>query len=196
VLERVSRAGAAPSGTAPVAAEAEPRADVPRRDDPDPTMRVQRESLKAVIQSPGLVGPLWDTLDPELFTHPAYRACHTAVAAAGGVRSFGASSGGVAGFVGRVRDAAPNDAVRSLLTELAVEPLATNDDRRTAHVRTNVARLQELGVARRMSELKSRLQRLNPVEQPEAYNALFGELADLEARRRALREQIVEFGTE
>ena len=196
VLTRISEAAARPAAAPAETPEAAPSLGAPRRDDPDPSLRVQRESLKAVIQSPGLVGPVWDTLDPELFTHPAYRACHTAVAEAGGVRSFGASSGGVSGFVGRVRDAAPNDAVRSLLTELAVEPLATNDDRRAAHVRTNVARLQELGVARRMSELKSRLQRLNPVEQPEAYNALFGELADLEARRRALREQMVEFGTE
>jgi len=198
VLERVSAAigahGREGREAGPTVAAAPPEAAVPRRD--DPALRVERESLKAVVQSPGLVGPVWDTLDPELFTHPAYRACHAAVAAAGGVRSFGAASGGVSGFVGRVRDAAPDDAVRSLLTELAVEPLATHDERRAAHVRTNVARLQELGVARRMSELKSRLQRLNPVEQPEAYNALFGELADLEARRRALREQIVEFGTE
>jgi DNA primase len=206
VLERIADAAARPAPAGPAAtaaAQAEPQGEAraqawqpPRRDDPDPVLRVQRESLKGVIQSPGLVGPVWDTLDPELFTHPAYRACHTAVVAAGGVRSFGAASGGVSGFVGRIRDAAPDDNVRGLLTELAVEPLATNDDRRAAHVRTNVARLQELGVARRMSELKSRLQRLNPVEQPEAYNALFGELADLEARRRALREQIVEFGTE
>ncbi|HEX8003607.1 MAG TPA: DNA primase [Mycobacteriales bacterium] len=194
VLERVGTAVAAPAGreaapAAPVAAPAAPRRD-------DPALRTERESLKAVIQSPGLVGPVWDTLDPALFTHPAYRACQAAIADAGGVRSFGAASGGVSGFVARVRDAAPDDAVRSLLTELAVEPLAATDDRRAAYVRTNVARLQELGVSRRMSELKSRLQRLNPVEQPEAYNALFGELADLEARRRALREQIVEFGTE
>ena len=201
VLARVAEAAARPAppqhGAAQAPVDAGPRPETieaPRRD--DPALRVERECLKSVIQSPGLVGPIWDSLDPELLTHPAYRACHTAVAEAGGVRSFGAASGGVSGFVGRVRDAAPNDAVRSLLTELAVEPLATNDDRRAAHVRTNVARLQELGVARRMSELKSRLQRLNPVEQPEAYNALFGELADLEARRRALREQIVEFGTE
>ena len=198
VYDRVNTVTTSPSSSTPMRQPADvapPEAAThPRRD--DPALRVERESLKAVVQSPGLVGPVWDSLDPELFTHPAYRACHAAVAAAGGVRSFGAASGGVAGFVGRVRDAAPDDAVRSLLTELAVEPLATHDERRAAHVRTNVARLQELGVARRMSELKSRLQRLNPVEQPEAYNALFGELADLEARRRALREQIVEFGTE
>ena len=190
-----TRQGGAPAETA-VSEPGRPAFERPRRDDPSPALRVERESLKGVVQSPGLVGPVWDTLDPALFTHPAYRACAAAVTAAGGVRSFGAASGGVAGFVGRVRDAAPDDDVRSLLTELAVEPLATHEERRAAHVRTNVARLQELGVARRMSELKSRLQRLNPVEQPEAYNALFGELADLEARRRALREQIVEFGTE
>jgi DNA primase len=160
----------------------------------DPELVAQRESLKSVIQSPGLVGPVWDTLDPELFTHPAYRACHDAIKDAGGVRSFGASSGGVQGFVGRVRDAAPDDTVRSLLTELAVEPLKTRDDTRPAYVRQQVARLQEMGLTRRITETKSRLQRLNPVEQPDRYNALFSELVDMQARQRALREQAIDPG--
>ena len=146
------------------------------------------------MQSPGLVGPVWDTLDPGLFIHPAYRACYDAVRDAGGVRSFGASNGGVQGFVTRVRDAARDDDVRSLLTELAVEPLRTDDANRPAYVRQQVARLQEMGLTRRITETKSRLQRLNPVEQPEKYNALFSELVDMQARQRALREQAINPG--
>jgi DNA primase len=176
-------AGAVPAEAAPT----RPRPD-------DPALKAEREALKCVIQSPGLVGPVWDTLDPELFTDPAYRACHAAVGAAGGVRSFGAASGGVQGFVTRVRDAAPDDAVRALLTELAVEPLRTDDTMRAAYVRQQVARVQEMGLTRRITETKSRLQRLNPVEQPERYNALFSELVDMQARQRALREQAIDPG--
>ena len=39
--------------------------------------------------------------------------------------------------------------------------------------------------------MKSKLQRTNPVEEAETYNRMFGELAALEAHRRALRDRIV-----
>ena len=39
--------------------------------------------------------------------------------------------------------------------------------------------------------MKSKLQRTNPVEEAEAYNRMFGELAALEAHRRGLRDRIV-----
>jgi DNA primase len=195
VDEVVARVADVAARTPAPAAQAAPDAAAPARPAPDdPAYRVERESLKAVIQSPGLVGPVWDTLEEGLFVHPAYRACHAAVREAGGVRSFGAATGGVQGFVTRVRDAAPDDAVRSLLTELAVEPLRIDDAQRAAYVRQQVARLQEMGLTRRITETKSRLQRLNPVEQPERYNALFSELVDMQARQRALREQAIDPG--
>jgi DNA primase len=187
VASQSAAAGRDPAGTAAPQAPARPNAD-------DAELRAERDSLKSVIQSPGLVGPVWDTLDAELFTNAAYRACFEAVKDAGGVRSFGASSGGVQGFVARVRDSAPDDDVRSLLTELAVEPLRADDPSRPAYVRQQVARLQEMGLTRRITETKSRLQRLNPVEQPERYNALFSELVDMQARQRALREQAIDPG--
>jgi len=37
--------------------------------------------------------------------------------------------------------------------------------------------------------LKSKLQRLNPVESPTDYNRLFGELIVLEQRKKSLRER-------
>jgi len=43
-----------------------------------------------------------------------------------------------------------------------------------------VVRLRELAAMRRISELKSRLQRMNPVTQTTEYNRLFGELVALE----------------
>ena len=44
---------------------------------------------------------------------------------------------------------------------------------------------------RRIAELKSRLQRTNPVEHAAAYNKMFGELVALEQYRRTLRDQQV-----
>ena len=44
---------------------------------------------------------------------------------------------------------------------------------------------------RRIAEVKSRLQRTNPVDHPDSYNKMFGELAALEQHRRTLRDQQV-----
>jgi DNA primase len=54
-----------------------------------------------------------------------------------------------------------------------------------------VARLREVGISRSIAELKSRLQRLNPVENGEEYNAAFAQLVGLEATRRALHDEAV-----
>ena len=45
--------------------------------------------------------------------------------------------------------------------------------------------------ARRIDEVKSRLQRTNPVEDPTGYNRMFGELVALEQHRRELRERAI-----
>jgi DNA primase len=55
----------------------------------------------------------------------------------------------------------------------------------------HVYRLQELTVNRRIAELKSKLQRTNPVEHPTDYNRMFGELVALEQHRRTLRNKVV-----
>ena len=50
------------------------------------------------------------------------------------------------------------------------------------------ARLRLLGTVRQLAELKSRLQRINPVEQPAAHRQAFSELISLESRRRELAQ--------
>ena len=47
-----------------------------------------------------------------------------------------------------------------------------------------LARLQEIVAARQIAALKSKLQRINPQEQPEEHARLFGELISLESHRR------------
>ena len=157
---------------------------VPSLDSPE--VRVEREALKAALQAPVLVAETWEEIDAGLFTHPGYRLVHEAVEAAGGPGAAGES----ATYLARVRDAAADDRVRSLVTELAVEPVRSSDDADVAYVTGVLARLRELGLKRRIVELKGRLQRLNPTEES-AYNRLFAELIALESRSRALREQAI-----
>ena len=55
----------------------------------------------------------------------------------------------------------------------------------------SIYRLQEITVLRAIAELKSRLQRTNPIEEAAEYNRMFGELVALEQQRRTLREQAI-----
>nr|MBA2768631.1 DNA primase [Sporichthyaceae bacterium] len=94
-------------------------------------------------------------------------------------------------WVEKVDDAAADDSVRRLARELAVEPLASSDTALARYATEVLARLEELATTRRITALKSRLQRINPVEQVSDYNRLFGELVALEAHRRGLRERAI-----
>nr|MBA2768356.1 DNA primase [Sporichthyaceae bacterium] len=62
----------------------------PSAPDPhDPALRVERDSLKIVLQTPDLAGETFDEMDPALWTAPAYAAVRAAVAAAGGAAAAG-----------------------------------------------------------------------------------------------------------
>jgi DNA primase len=88
----------------------------------------------------------------------------------------------------RLRDAATDAAVASAISALAVEPVKKEPD--AGYIAQHILRLRELTAARRIADIKSRLQRTNPVEHAEAFNRMFGELAAVEAHRRALRDQL------
>jgi len=59
----------------------------------------------------------------------------------------------------------------------------------TRYADSVLARVEELAVSRRIAEVKSRLQRLNPVDGQPEYNRTFGDLVALEQRRKALVEK-------
>jgi DNA primase len=161
----------------------------PRPHPGDPRLFLEREALKLAIQAPHLVGTALDGLDVAVFTAPAYAAVRAAVAAAGGTEPDARGEGGEA-WVSRVRAAAADPTSRGLVTELAVEGMH-NDVTDARYARSILARVQEVAVTRRVTELKGRLQRLNPVDQVEAYNRMFGELVALERDRLALRERAI-----
>jgi DNA primase len=141
--------------------------------------------LKLAVQRPVLAGPVFDGLDSTCFTSPAYIAVRDAVTAAGGTAIAVAG----ATWVEKIAAAAEIDSVRELVTELAVEPMQTNDEDDPRYAASLLARLQEMALTRHITDLKSRVQRVNPVESPEEYNRLFGELIVLERNKIGLREQ-------
>ena len=53
-----------------------------------------------------------------------------------------------------------------------------------------LARVEELSVSRQIATLKSRLQRMSPVDQQADYNRLFGDLVALEQRKKALMGRV------
>jgi DNA primase len=180
VLARVNGGEARPDqrgGRRPAAAA--------RPDPRDPRLIVEREVLKLAVQRPALAGPVFDGLDSTCFTSPAYVSVREAITAAGGTAI---ASAGPA-WVEKVAAGAETDSVRDLVTELAVEPMQTNDEDDPRYAGSLLARLQEMALTRQITDLKSRVQRVNPVERPDEYNRLFGELIVLERNKIGLREQ-------
>jgi len=185
VLARV-RGGDAPPDRSGAPRQRRPSADV-RPDPRDPGLVVEREVMKLAIQRPLQLGAEFDALDVVVFRSPAYAAVRAAVAKAGG--TAGATVG--AAWVAKVQEGAETDSVRELVTELAVEAPQTRDEEDPRYASALVARLEEMALTRQILELKSRLQRLNPVEQATDYNRLFGELIVLEQRKKTLRERSI-----
>jgi DNA primase len=146
---------------------------------------VEREAVKLAVQMPVLAGPLYDTLDDDDFTHEGLRAVHQVVRAAGGA----ASAAGGEVWVTALLERCPDDKVRSFVTMLAVEGLRSDNPPDERYAGAVLARVQEHAVTRKVTELKPRLQRVNPVEDPDKYNALFTELIRLEQTARSHRER-------
>jgi DNA primase len=175
------RAAAAPAGSS----RAEPAAAL-HPDPRDPTLWPQREALKSALQYPALAGPVFDALTVESFTHPGYSAVRAAIDAAGG------TAAGIAGarWIDAVRHHATSAAAATLVSELGVEAIRVDDDDKLPRYIAGVlARLQEVWVGRQIAEVKSKLQRMSPVEQGDEYHALFGDLVAMEAYRRSLLQQ-------
>ncbi|KAA2266043.1 DNA primase [Solihabitans fulvus] len=156
-----------------------------RPDRRDPRLLSQRELLKAALQEPALAGPMYDSLSAEAFTDPAYAAVHQAVLAAGG------TSSGLSGpaLVEAVVQHCPHQTTRSLVSELAVERLRAKGEADSRYVSAVLAAVQAELVARQIADVKSRLQRLSPINDTEEYHAQFGDLVALEQYRKALGEQ-------
>ena len=88
-------------------------------------------------------------------------------------------------------DLVTNENMKALFTELSVEPIRTDGEISQGYVSSIIARLREVSVSRAIADLKSSLQRLNPVENEAEYNAAFATLVSLESTRRGLHDLAV-----
>ncbi|RLV54829.1 DNA primase [Aeromicrobium phragmitis] len=172
-----SNAGAPPA-PAPSAAASGPSFGAPQFAD-------EREALKAIVQFPHLAKPLADDIGENDFTHPIAQELWRRI------EQRGLPDAPDPSWLPGLSDSVTDDALRRVLGVAAVEPLHSSERSTQAVVAAVLARLQELTVARRIVEVKSRLQRTNPVEQAETYNRMFGELVALEQQRRDFRERVI-----
>ncbi|MEV4233896.1 MULTISPECIES: DNA primase [unclassified Nocardia] len=186
-----NRNGGRPSGRGPVAGTPQPSAVVAEhpaaRPNPnDPTLLPQRQALGAALQYPAMAGAVFDSIENEAFTHPAYAAVRAMIAEAGGTAS------GLSGaeWVNAVSDGTDDLTMRALVSELSGEQMPVKSANDIPRFVTGVlARVQEAWVGRQIAELKSKLQRVSSTEQADAYMALFGDLVALEQYRKSLLTQ-------
>ena len=173
-VELVSTAVATSMKRQPVATEeAIAPASAEWRPNPtEPRLALEREVLKAQVQMPTIIST-WDQIELGAFTHPAYAALSKSLTALG-------------------ENATPEKIadtnLQALFTELSVEPIRSDGEVSERYVASIVARLREVAISRRIADLKSKLQRLNPAENEGEYNAAFAELVSLETTRRGLHE--------
>ncbi|MEU6170358.1 DNA primase [Streptantibioticus parmotrematis] len=152
----------------------------PRLDLRSPHHRVERELLKLALQYPQLVAPAFDAYGEDEFTGPPYAAVRRAIGDAGGVTQADDA------YLTRVRDLAPDDAVRAMITELAVEPVMHKaPDLYAGQVLVEV---RLYAVKRRESELRADFARLGPRPDPAKAAAVQSELWALQQYGQRLRE--------
>ncbi|HEY2130200.1 MAG TPA: DNA primase [Streptosporangiaceae bacterium] len=180
------RRSAPGGGAAAAASTAQARAEAAPYNASDPVVNLERQVLKLAVQRPALCGPAFDTLDQGDFSVPVHGAVRELIAGCGGVAAAGPSREWASQLIG----AAPNDRAREFVTRLAVEAIEaprSDGEPDARYAEAVLARVEELAVSRRITELKSRLQRLNPADSQ--YNRAFGDLVALEQRRKALLDQ-------
>jgi len=143
---------------------------------PDPNearLILEREVLKARLQEASLfTGTLWSDIEPGAFTHPAYKELRKTIDETPSLSA----------------ETISDERIKTLFTELTVEPIRADGKPSAAYVESIVARLREVAISRSIAELKSSLQRLNPVENEIEYNAAFAQLVALENARRNLHD--------
>ncbi len=145
-----------------------------RPDPSEPRLILEREVLKVRLQMPALIRN-WLELEKNAFSHPAYIKLREFIDTQEDLMAVNL-------------EATESDELKSFITELMVEPIRTDGEISDRYVSSITARLNEVALARSIAEVKSSLQRLNPLESESEYSQMFSRLVEMEAKRRALRE--------
>jgi DNA primase len=141
----------------------------------DPILVLEREVLKVKLQISDLASS-WVDLEQNAFSYPAYDALRKIIDS---TDTFTTES---------LLEKCDSDEMKSLVTELTVEPIRTDGEVSDRYITSIFARLREVALTRAIAEIKSTLQRLNPVENDEQYQEIFGQLVAMEAARRVQKE--------
>ena len=161
------------------AAEPPPREaeSVPTLELPNPRDRrweAERGTLRLLLRAPQTFTEALNDLVPEDFAQPAYRALFERVLAV---------ADRTGDWTRSMLDDADPALVRLAIT-LSVEPVLREPS--PAYAAEYAAGVRLAATARRIDDLKSRLQRTNPVENQRDYNRMFATLVELEAHRKEL----------
>ncbi|MEU5538517.1 DNA primase [Streptomyces sp. NPDC020362] len=151
----------------------------------NPVFAAERELLKLALQRPELVSPAVDAYGVDEFTAPPYAAVRQAIAEAGGAE-YGVQD--AQEYLVRVREAAPDDTVRAMVTELAVEPILRRTVDET-YAGTVLVQVRRRAVERRIRDIQSQLTRLSSGGDPAQLAAVQNEMWVLQQYDRTLRER-------
>ncbi|WP_432103811.1 DNA primase [Streptomyces sp. bgisy091] len=148
-----------------------------------PAHRTERELLKLALQKPALVSPAFDAYGDDEFTAPPYAAVRRCIAEAGGAEQGLAET---RDYLVNVLDAAPDDTVRALVTELAVEVFhGKTIDETYAGMQLVQVRLR--AVDRRIADVQGSLARLGSNVAPDHLAAAQNEVWILQQYAQSLR---------
>ena len=140
-----------------------------------PLLRLEREVLKAKLQANELAKQ-WSEIESNAFSYPPYAAVRSKIDSLPDMK--------ISSLLERTED----ENLRGLITELIVEPIRTDGEVSERYVASIIARLREVALSRDIAEIKSTLQRINPIEEADRYNEIFGALVAKEAQKRAQKE--------
>ena len=141
----------------------------------DPILVLEREVLKVKLQLPALATG-WVDLEEAAFSFPLYDQLRKLIDQQSELN------------IQALLDNSNSDELKSLITELTVEPIRTDGEVSDRYINSIFARLREVALSRVIAEIKSTLQRINPVENDEQYQEIFAKLVDMEAARRVQKE--------
>ncbi|MFD7745775.1 DNA primase [Streptomyces sp. NPDC059698] len=172
-----------PRGTAPQRTAPAPGFSGPALNLRSPAHRTERELLKLALQKPALVSPAFDAYGVDEFTAPPYAAVRRCIEEAGGAEQ------GVVddrAYLGAVLDAAPDNTVRSLVTELAVEVFHGRSIDET-YAGMHLVHVRLRAVDRRIADVQSSLARLGTNVAPQDLAAAQNEVWVLQQYAQSLR---------
>ncbi|MEV2244049.1 DNA primase [Streptomyces sp. NPDC049970] len=148
-----------------------------------PAHRTERELLKLALQKPALVSPAFDAYGVDEFTAPPYAAVRQCIAEAGGAELGVAEA---REYLVQVLDATPDDTVRKLVTELAVEVFhgKSIDE---GYAGEHLVKVRMRAVDRRIDDVQGSLARLGSNVAPDHLAAAQNEVWVLQQYAQSLR---------